>query len=319
MSTEQRIRGVLFYLSLFVFFAGLPLILSFALSYKFNLKTFKFTKTGLIAVRTQPQGASIYFQGKLLNDKTPATINELMPGKYTIKLGLEDYYPWNGDIEVEAGKVSRLEKVILFPLRPNIKQLNKDKIGSFWIDEKKDRIYYVDGQTNLIYESNIEGENFQEIGSLPENIRYPYKWKISPNKEKFIAFSQHRVAVVSLNRQKEQVLLTEPVELEYPDRVIYDAFWHSDNYHLILITNRNIEVIEADSQGAVVNLVNLNKKNVPVFYDETKDTLYFIDSQRAEDGKYYDNAYKIELGTKFSPFKELIKPRQAINEQQLQN
>ena len=319
MSAEQRIRGVLFYLSVFIFLAGLPFILSFALSYKFNLKNFKFTKTGLVAVRTQPQGANIYFQGKLLNDKTPATINELIPGKYTIKLELENYYPWNGDAFVEAGKVSRLEKIILFPLRSNIKQLNKDKIYSFWLDEKKDRIYYVDEEANLIYESNAEGENFQEIGSLPENMLHPYKWKISPDKEKLLAFNQHRITAVILNRQKELVSLSDPVVLEYPERVIYDVFWHSDNYHLVLITNKNIEVIEATSQGAGVNLVNLNKKNISAFYDDAKDTLYFIDSQKAEDGKYYDNAYKLELGTKFSPFKELIKPRQVINEQQLQN
>jgi hypothetical protein len=319
MSTEQRIRAVLFYLSVCIFFIGLPLILSFALSYKFNLKTFKFTKTGLIVLRTQPQGASIYFQGKLLNDKTPSTVNELMPGKYAIKLELEKYYSWNGEIDVEAGKVSRLEKIILFPLRPNIKQLNKDKISAFWFDEKKDRVYYVGGDSNSIYESNIEGENFQEIGSLPESIRYPYKWKLSVDKEKLFAFNQHKIAVVTLNRQKELIQLAPPVILDYPDSVINDAFWHSDNYHIILITNKSIEVVEAAVQGAVVNLVNLNKKNIPVFYDDTRDALYFIDSQKAEDGRYYDNAYKLELGVKLFPFKELIGPRQTINDERSQN
>jgi hypothetical protein len=303
----------------FIFLAGLPLILSFALSYKFNLKTLKFTKTGLIAVKSQPQGANIYFQGKLLNDKTPATINELMPGEYAVKLELEEYYTWNGEVGVEAGKVTRLDKIILFPLRPNIKQLNKDKIYSFWVDQKKDRIYFVNQEENLIYESNAEGENFHEIGALPEDTRHPYKWKISPDKEKLLAFSQHRITVVSLSRQKELVTLSEPLVLEYPDMVIYDVFWHSDNYHLVLITNKNIEVVETNSQRASVNLVNLNKKNIPVFYDDTKDALYFTDSQKAEDGKYYDNAYKLDLSTKLFSFKDFIKPSTNTNDQRLQN
>ena len=42
------------------------------------------------------------------------------------------------------------------------------------------------------------------------------------------------------------------------------------------------------------------------FYDETKDVLYFLDSQRAPDENYYDNVYKLELNAKSFPFQELI-------------
>ncbi len=117
MLTEQKVRAFLFYLSVFIFLAGLPFILPFALGYKFDRRNFKFSKTGLIVIKTQPQGASIYFDKKLINDKTPATLNELLPGTYNMRLELERYYPWHDDINVEAGKVTRLEKVILFPLR----------------------------------------------------------------------------------------------------------------------------------------------------------------------------------------------------------
>ena len=44
----QRLRGILFYLGLLLFFTGLPFILSFALGYKFNAHALKFVKTGLI-------------------------------------------------------------------------------------------------------------------------------------------------------------------------------------------------------------------------------------------------------------------------------
>ena len=309
VSGEQKIRSVLFYLSLFIFLIGLPFILSFALSYRFNPRTFKFAKTGLIALKTQPQGADIYLDGKLLNEKTPVTINELLPGRYNIRLELERHYPWVGEVSVETGKVTRLEKIILFPLRPNITQLNIEKISSFLMDEEKERIYYIDQEDNIIYKSDLEGESFKEVGSLPQINPLPKKWKVSPDKEKLLGFNLHQIAIIYLNLQNDSSAAGFPFVLEYSKHKIVDVFWHSDSYHLILITDRNIAVLEANPQTIPLNLVNLNKENISTFYDEAKDTLYFLDSQKAADGKLYDNVYKLELSTKIYPFQELIKTR----------
>jgi len=309
VSGEQKIRSVLFYLSLFIFLIGLPFILSFALSYRFNPRTFKFAKTGLIALKTQPQGADIYLDGKLLNEKTPATINELLPGRYNIRLELERHYPWVGEVSVETGKVTRLEKIILFPLRPNITQLNIEKISSFLMDEEKERIYYIDQEDNIIYKSDLEGESFKEVGSLPQINPLPKKWKVSPDKEKLLGFNLHQIAIIYLNLQNDSSAAGFPFVLEYSKHKIVDVFWHSDSYHLVLITDRNIAVLEANPQTIPLNLVNLNKENISTFYDEAKDTLYFLDSQKAADGKLYDNVYKLELSTKIYPFRELIKTR----------
>lgn len=304
----QRIRAILFYLSVAIFIIGLPFILSFALGYKFNTKTFKFTKAGLIAIKTQPEGASVYLGAKLLNAKTPVTINELLPGKYRLRLELANHYAWLGEVSVEAGKVLRLEKIILFPLRPDIAQLNKERISSFWVDEEKERIYYIDQDENIIYKSDLNGENFKEIGVLPGDFAVK-KCKISWDKQKLICFNLHQVAVLNLEPELDLTYANSALLLDYSNRKIIDIFWHSDNYHFILVTDRNIEIREASSESAPVNLVNLNKKNISAFYDRNKDTLYFVDSQKAEDSKLYDNVYKLELGTNFSPLKELIKSR----------
>ena len=110
MFKEQEIRAVLFYLCVAVFFAGLPVILSFSLGYKFNPRTFKFTQTGIISLKTQPAAADVYLNGKPLDMKTPATINELLPGSYNVKVGLKGYYPWIYQANVEPRKVTRFEK-----------------------------------------------------------------------------------------------------------------------------------------------------------------------------------------------------------------
>lgn len=306
MLNEQRIRAVLFYLSVVIFLIGLPFILSYALGYKFNRRTFKFTKTGLLVLKSQPSGASVYLDEKLLNVKTPATITELLPGRYSLRLELEKHYPWFNEVNVDAGKVARLEKIILFPLRSNIKQLNRDRLSSFWVDDERETIYYINPEDNSIYKSDLEGRNSKKIVDFIPLLPSAIKWKLSPDREKLLYFNAHQIGIVYLLPQNK--ISQEPsFVLNYSNDKIIDVFWYSDSYHLVLVSHKSIEALEAQPQGDTVVLVNLNKKNTYCFYDTRADTLYFLDSQRAADGNLYDNLYKLELNTRIFLLQELIK------------
>lgn len=306
MLNEQRIRAFLFYLSVIIFLIGLPFILSYALGYKFDRRTFKFTKTGLLVLKTQPSGASVYLNEKLLNVKTPAAIAELLPGRYSLRLELEKHYPWLNEVNVDAGKVTRLEKVILFPLRSNIKQLNRDRLSSFWVDEDRETIYYINPEDNSTYKSDLEGRDSEKIVDFLPLQPPAIKWKLSPDREKLLYFNAHQIGIVYLEPQNK-ISQDPPFVLNYSDDKIIDVFWHSDNYHLVLVSRKSIEALEAQPQTEPVLLVNLNKKNTACFYDTRTDTLYFLDSQRAADGNFYDNLYKLELNAKTFPLQDLIK------------
>lgn len=308
MRNEQKIRAFLFYLSVLIFLIGLPFILSFALGYKFNRRTFKFTKTGLLVIKTQPSGASVYLGGKLLNAKTPLTVTELLPGRYQLRLELERHYPWLNEVNIDTGKVTRMERIILFPLRSNIKQLNREKISSFWVDEERGTVYYINLEDNSISKADLEGKNCEKVVNFLSLQPPAIKWKLSPDKEKVLYFNAHQVGITHLEPQNK--LFREfPFILNYTDDRIIDVFWHSDSYHLILVSHKNIEVLEAQPRSELIVLVNLNKKNTSSFYDIRTDTLYFLDYQKAGDGSFYDNLYKLELNAKTFPFQELIKSK----------
>ena len=302
MLPEQKIRAILYYLSLLTFFLGLPFILSGALGYKFDPHTFKFTKTGLLSLKTQPAGAAIYLGEKILNPKTPASLEELLPGKYNLKVELEGYYPWIGDVLVEAGKVTRVEKIILFPLRPLIKQLNIDRLTGFWIDEEKNNIYYADEENGNIYSSDLGGGRYEKIATCLPEVSAPRKYKVSGDRNKVAYFNRSKIGVSFCDTHKELVSGSGSFVVPHPDEAIIDIFWHSDSYHLVVITNSSIEVLEAQPNAVAVSLVKLNKKNVPSFYDKNTDVLYFLDSQLAQDGKTYDNLYQLKLENRSSPF-----------------
>lgn len=316
MSADQRIRAVLYYVSVLVFFSGLPFILSFALGYKFDRRTFKFSKTGLIVLKTQPAGASVYLDNKLLYDKTPASINELLPGTYRVELELPDRYPYASDVKVEAGKVTRLEKVILFPVRPDVKKLNKEVITNFWVDETKAALYYINEEDNSLYKSDLDGDRLERIAGLMKLSAPAKKWKVSPDREKVCYYNSRQIGITSFDPLKEQPYETQAgFIVEHPHEVINEVFWHSDGFHLVVVGNKTIEVLEARLDSRPLALVSLNKKNTSSFYDLHTDTLYFADTQKADDGRYYDNVYKLELNNKLYPFYELMKRTQPSQTQ----
>ncbi|MCK9572118.1 MAG: PEGA domain-containing protein [Candidatus Omnitrophica bacterium] len=294
MIVFQRIRAVLFYLSILVFFIGLPFILLFALGYKFNPHSLKFTKTGLIFLKTQPEGANIYLNKKLLKEKTPASIQELLPGSYTIRLEMEDYYTWTSPVEVEAGKVSRIDKIILFPLRPEFKQLNQENVSSFRFYAQAGLIYYLDEVELVVYQTDINGNNFQDVAALPENFLNIQDWDVSHDLTKLFLFNNHQVAVISLESPDIYSYSDVPVYLDYPKSKVLKVFWHSDSYHLVVITNKNIEVVEARSQSPRVSLARLKSESLTAFYDQERDMLYFTyPLQDESSGK--NNLYKLSI------------------------
>ncbi|MDD3087224.1 MAG: PEGA domain-containing protein [Candidatus Omnitrophica bacterium] len=315
MLNEQRIRGILFYLSVSIFFLGIPFILSHALGYKFNPRTLKFTQTGLISIKTQPQGAHIYLDSRLLNEKSPSTLSELLPGSYNIRLELENYYPWGMQVDVHPRRITRIEKVILFPKRLNIKQLNKDSVSYFYIDQGKKSIYYFNRQDSILYESDLEGEKFKELSILPKAFKgMPKGLKLSEDKEKILLFNNHQICILYLSPKGSLLYGQNPLILDYPRQQIIQVFWHSDSYHLILVTDRNISVLETNALPNEVSLVNLNSFPSGLFYEVDRDSLYFSDYQMGDDGAVYENVYKLEFSEKASIINNVVKLRQNERE-----
>ncbi len=303
----ERIRRILFYFCLLVFFLGLPFILTFALGYKFNYQSLKFVKTGLIYIKTQPEGAKVYINGKLFSQKSPTSIQELLPGVYKIVLELAAHYPWKAEVDVEAGKVSRIDKVIFFPLRPVLEQLNREKFSSFRIDLKRKLIYYLDQEKKVVYRSNFDASNFEDIASLPEYFSPIDNWNISPDEKKFFIYNAHQIAVLTFDLGSNDEYLATPVFLDYDQEKITNVFWHSDSYHLVVLTNKYIQVIEARALARPINLVELNKENAMASYDQEQDLLFFGDSQIPADNGSYNNLYKLELSANSYLFDKFIK------------
>jgi hypothetical protein len=300
MAAEQRIRAVLFYLSLLVFLVGLPFILASALGYKFIPRAMRFTRTGIIDLKSQPAGAKIYLDGRDTGLVTPATLAELLPAKYAVRLELKGYFPWPGEAIVDAGQVARLDKIILFPLKPRISQLNKEPVTQFWVDSGKGEVYYLDDKERVVFSSDEEGEDFREIGGFPA-LSPPARWKVSPDREKLLCFNGSQIAVTYLEGEDDLPIPETPAVIDYPGGKIRDIFWHSDSYHLLVVTPLALEALEVKPQARAVRLAVFSAANPAYFYDSKTDAFYFLEA-RQSGGKLF----RMDLSQRSGAFEYLL-------------
>jgi|GEM_PF-5984849 len=138
---------ILFYLIFaLILLTILTVIIFEASGYRYNFKTKKIQKTGLLVLDISQNNLNLYTDNKPLKIKKkfssigilPPAIN-LLPGLHLIKITKENYHPWNKTIEIIEEKVTKIKGVFLFPLNPkqNTFSLSKTTLAKISPDKKK--------------------------------------------------------------------------------------------------------------------------------------------------------------------------------------
>lgn len=125
----------------FVIIATLVVIL-FAKGYRFAFNTGKieFAGTGLLALKSSPDGAQVFIDGKLTT-ATNNTIN-LIPDEYEVKITKEGYFSWQKRINIEAETVSQVQALLL-PTAPKLESVTDYGATKPVIGPSLSRIAYI--------------------------------------------------------------------------------------------------------------------------------------------------------------------------------
>ncbi|MBL7157864.1 MAG: PEGA domain-containing protein [Candidatus Omnitrophica bacterium] len=113
------LRKIVFYFFVLTYVILCPVIILYALGYIYKPDIEKHIMvTGDMHLSTLPSGASVYINNKIFDNKTPALIEQLSPGEYTVRLFLDGYGVWSEILPVLAGQATVLDKIILIPKAP---------------------------------------------------------------------------------------------------------------------------------------------------------------------------------------------------------
>ncbi|NQT90460.1 MAG: PEGA domain-containing protein [Candidatus Omnitrophica bacterium] len=121
------LRKVLFYIFLLLYVVICPLAILYAFGFILTPgQEESVVKTGLIYVSSAPSGAAIYLDAKDTTQKTPATLQQILPGKHTVLLTMKDYKPWVYSADVKANEPTVVDNILLIPYQWPISPLTDD-------------------------------------------------------------------------------------------------------------------------------------------------------------------------------------------------
>jgi len=142
-------------------------IVFFARGYKFDLSNGNLEKTGMILVKSRPDGAKVFLDGELVT-ATNNPIQGLKPGKYNLKIVKEGFFEWEKKVEVKEELVTEID-ALLIPLSPALTPLTSTGVRSPTLSSNRDRIAFLktDGKSG-IYTLTLTGQAF--LGFLRANI-----------------------------------------------------------------------------------------------------------------------------------------------------
>ncbi len=142
---EKKIRTILFFICLLLFFIIAPLAVLYSQGYRFNLETKKITQTGGLFLKVVPSDAEVYINGEL-EEKTSflfgsILIENLLPKTYKIEVKKEGYHPWQKSLEIKERQVTEVKNIVLVPKLPEFILLEKD-VENFWFSPTKKKVVY---------------------------------------------------------------------------------------------------------------------------------------------------------------------------------
>lgn len=308
---DRVMRMIAFYFSVALFFVLLPITLSYSLGYKIDYKAFKIYKTGILYINTTPAGASIYLGGRLNPNVTPAQIEELKPGPYKLELRRDGFYPWERELVIRPNMVTRADRIVLFPVKQDMKVLSEREISDFTISDRN-QIYCF--SKNGLFRVNLDGSGFKRMASYtgwPDGLM---KKMFSPDGTKILLYNDRNIWVVYLAVEKttnrdEEAKVEEVYSSNEP---ILGAFWHSQSNYLVVVTGKDVKAVElrGGNKRNIALLYKFNSWPRGIYYDEPRDILYFTDSGKG-DSSGGTFLHKLELRQKyFDSFLKMLLKRE---------
>ena len=89
----------------------------YARGYRLNLKTFKFDPNGILVIKSEPDGASVYVN-KELKGATNTSLS-LAPGNYDVEVKKDGFFPWSKRLSIDKEIVTNVS-ISLFKNVPSL-------------------------------------------------------------------------------------------------------------------------------------------------------------------------------------------------------
>jgi hypothetical protein len=107
-------RRLLLLLSICIFFLVAPLVVLYAIGYRYSPTAPKPVSVGVVLLSTLPSKAQVWADN-VYAGKTPRALSNLMPGSVDVRIQKDGYRDWEKHVPVEPARATTLNTIRLFP------------------------------------------------------------------------------------------------------------------------------------------------------------------------------------------------------------
>lgn len=100
------IRQVLPWLFVLVFFITAPLLIFYTSGYRYNLKKGLIERNGTLIVDSVPTSGIVFLDDRATGDKTPVTLQNMVPGWHTLRVERSGYSSWQERVFIRSERVT---------------------------------------------------------------------------------------------------------------------------------------------------------------------------------------------------------------------
>jgi len=327
-------RRILLILAFSLFFVIAPILVFYAIGYRYDFKNKSFRQIGMIILESKPENADIFINNKY-EAKTPFRMKSLLPNEYDLKIDKEGFNAWEKKLSVTSKKVTWASNIVLFFKEPEIKKLSDIKFNNFSIspnyqniiassaDKNNPGIWLIDIETKKSEKFYPKDDFYQNL-PFPEeeinNLKYSdFIW--SPNSKKIVftikTNKTRDVLIIDTNKEKEPLYINSSFDLKTKS-----LQWKNNEEIYLLDESGNLHQIELNFKYApkiiAENIVDFkyNKKNNEIVYILKEDDINKLSSIKGETKNNIlnlpkDEIFEIEIG-KYNNITLLLKNKKEL-------
>lgn len=279
---ESKFKKIFFWLLVLVFLIVSPLVVYYAMGYRFNLERGIFIYSGSVTIKPTPREVEVKIDGKRVSTGLVNFLNysyhmgSIFPGKYMIEVGSPGYLPWSKEVHVHSGVSTEFWNVFL--ARENYTQIEypTQNVENFFISPDGKRIALAEESDNklwikildvkkeeILYTFSIDDS--QLLDSKKENIEW------SPREGRLIVpvLRNGKNEYYIINIGNEEVYnLSEKIKRED----IRKIRWSSDDRNtLFYISENNLYRLDLENPDNQV----LAAENI-LGYDLSGPSIYYL-------------------------------------------
>jgi len=260
-----------------------PLLIFYALGYRYNWTNRNIEKNGALYVKSYPRNADIFIDNKKIKQKTPTQFVEISSGKYDVAVQKDQYVTWTKKLEIRSGETTFAEDIVLFLAERKKTELSGG--GSKWIINKQKSQYgFLDTENNLTI-TDIEQEKTFVVFKFDKQYQL-IDW--SPDNQEILLQLNNIYYLFNLNQKN-----IKPLKINNVDKIIWDnndqgLIWYQKNNkifrHYISLANGVDEALDMetifsdfDLAGDYILALTQDNKNYQ-FQKIRKNSLEIIDS-----------------------------------------